>query len=263
MSDIKWSTVECKGVSGGGEAGFIAITDGIASAFGLSFEKSETKSNGDICRIYKIRSLTNCYIGFKTSGDYLVSDKCYFKLPNGNFVNFGNIDAVNGAVCRLTDSDGVYCKRAEFCGYNFRAIHPMSGVNAPCYIGFTTGKFTDYFSGKTHDVLIGAGKTGFFNFYIYDEDDNNYTTLRKISVGGNAYPTKKQNIAVATPVMFGNDKYYGYIGNSSSLYELYGDYTKPGPITSIELGMQATINGVSFRLISRTGSYSNIFIRSG
>lgn len=262
MSDIKWSTVECKGVSGGGEAGFVAITDGIASAFGLSFEKSETKSNGDILRIYKIRSLTNCYIGFYMGGGYFnTSGGCYFKLPNGNFVNFGGINVVNGTVCRLTDSDGVYCKRAEFCGYNFRAIHPMSGINAPCYIGFTTGKFTDYFSGKTHDVLISAGKTGFGSFYIYDEDDNNYTRLTKISVGGNAYPTKEQNIAVATPVMFGNDKYYGYIGNSSSLYELYGDYTKPGPIISIELGMQATINGVSFRLIS-DGRYSSTFIRS-
>ena len=90
-----------------------------------------------------------------------------------------------------------------------------------------------------------------------------YTKLNKIFVGGTRYPIKQQNIAVATPVMFGNDKYYGYIGNSSSLYELFGDYTKPGPITSLELGMQATINGVSFRLISYTSSSSSTFIRSG
>lgn len=266
MSDIKWSTVECKGVENGGTAGSSAITDGIANAFGLSFEKSITISDGDTIRLYKIRSLINCYIGFAcySTGISAVRETgLYFKLQNENFVRFSGIANVNsGLICELTDSDGVYCKRAEFCGYNFRVMRPMRQGSMIC-MGFTTGKFTDYFSGKTHDVVMTADSDGFVYRYIYNEDDDNYTSLNVILVGGSIYPTVNQNIAVATPVMFGNDKYYGYIGNSSSLYELFGNYTKPGPITTAELGMQATINGTSFRLIGKENTNGSlIFIRS-
>ena len=255
MSDIQWSSVECTGNSSSVSAGFAAVTDGVANAFGLSFDKEIMTSDNAGTRYYKIRSIPNCYIGFGLTNGLIAGAYLNYKLKSGDFVGFQNISDTTRTWAGTGDGVQLKCKRTDFCGYNLRVICDYKGGSLG---GFTTGKFTDYFSKKTYDVVMYVCNKTIYSRYIYDEEDDCYILLNNIRVGGTNYPTSKQNIAVATPVMFGNSKYYGYMGSTSSLYDLYGNYETPGPIT-LGLGMQAVINGTTFRLIDR----NNLFIRSG
>lgn len=243
MATTEWTT-KSQAISGdSGSAIIRAVADFIVTNCGLTLDTEESASTSLTINM-ECPSVPG--LGFRLSGDPSkaapsVSLYAGYKDSKDDWVSLGTVLGTWTNVSTSVISIAcVYKNIGDFKVYRLSGINKGSTSVSGGGPMFATFSAVDYFSGKSRKGFF-YGSGGFSAQSLYNDDIKAAEALTGL-VNAAVYPSQRL-LTVAHPVVYKSDYFYGFIGSSTTLYNLNLG-------TTTAAGTQVQLAGHTFECLS-------------